>query len=287
MRNPRVAETSPTPSSPLLYNSVQRDRRQSTLAPFSLTFPFPSPHNLAPLTRPIIMFSSQSLLHRKNAFTLIELLTVIAIIGILAAIIIPATSKVRGTARAAQCASNLRQIGFGIPLYSQENKGAYPGPLYSGQGPAFVSGNGGSTGSLSLALEPYLQGKATTGLNKVSEMLDCSAWRAETPDNTQPSMILNITPRGWVTSGPTIRPFGDANIAGSKPMNVGSLSTYPLSTTWMLADVDQVWFQGSGAVPAWLARIPTRSVHGEARRNVLFFDGHVGSTTGGPRPATW
>lgn len=57
------------------------------------------------------------------AFTLIELLTVIAIIGILAAIIVPTVGKVRDSARAAQCLSNLRQMGLAARLYAEETNG--------------------------------------------------------------------------------------------------------------------------------------------------------------------
>lgn len=60
------------------------------------------------------------------AFTLIELLTVIAIIGILAAIIIPVVGRVRATARAAQCKSNLRQLGVATHLYVTDNRGVFP-----------------------------------------------------------------------------------------------------------------------------------------------------------------
>ncbi|WP_043588879.1 DUF1559 domain-containing protein [Geminisphaera colitermitum] len=61
-----------------------------------------------------------------NAFTLIELLTVIAIIGILAAIIIPTVGKIRQTARAAQCASNMRQIAMALNLYADEHNDLFP-----------------------------------------------------------------------------------------------------------------------------------------------------------------
>ena len=63
---------------------------------------------------------------RSRAFTLIELLTVIAIIGVLAAIIIGSVSKVRDAARRSTCVSNLRQIGAAFPLYAADNKGMYP-----------------------------------------------------------------------------------------------------------------------------------------------------------------
>ena len=75
---------------------------------------------------------NSSLFHRggppaRSGFTLIELLVVIAVIGILAALLIPLTAQVRASARAAQCASNMRQIGIGLRLYADENDGLLPG----------------------------------------------------------------------------------------------------------------------------------------------------------------
>ncbi|MCU0793204.1 MAG: prepilin-type N-terminal cleavage/methylation domain-containing protein [Opitutaceae bacterium] len=61
-----------------------------------------------------------------RAFTLIELLTVIAIIGILAGILIPVVGRVRESARATTCLSNLRQLQTGILLYAQDNKNLMP-----------------------------------------------------------------------------------------------------------------------------------------------------------------
>ncbi|WP_052361608.1 DUF1559 domain-containing protein [Geminisphaera colitermitum] len=72
-------------------------------------------------------FSSDSSRVREHSgFTLIELLTVIAIIGILAAIIIPTVGRVRESARAAQCLSNLRQIGMAITACAYDEKMRYP-----------------------------------------------------------------------------------------------------------------------------------------------------------------
>ena len=63
----------------------------------------------------------------KSAFTLIELLTVVAVIGILAAIAIPAIGKVRQKAHASEAVSNIRQIGMAAFMYANDNKGVIPG----------------------------------------------------------------------------------------------------------------------------------------------------------------
>ena len=62
----------------------------------------------------------------QQAFTLVELLVVLAIIGILAALILAATSTMRQRARETTCISNLRQIGIAIRLYQDDNSNRMP-----------------------------------------------------------------------------------------------------------------------------------------------------------------
>jgi len=63
---------------------------------------------------------------RTRAFTLIEILIVLAIVAILAAILFPVFARVREAGRRASCASNVRQILIGVRLYAQDNDDRAP-----------------------------------------------------------------------------------------------------------------------------------------------------------------
>jgi prepilin-type N-terminal cleavage/methylation domain-containing protein/prepilin-type processing-associated H-X9-DG protein len=71
---------------------------------------------------------------RRKGFTLIELLVVIAIIAILAAILFPVFAQARESARKASCQSNLKQLGLGLQMYTQDYDETYPPPVITQKG---------------------------------------------------------------------------------------------------------------------------------------------------------
>jgi prepilin-type N-terminal cleavage/methylation domain-containing protein/prepilin-type processing-associated H-X9-DG protein len=84
---------------------------------------------------------------RRRAFTLIELLVVIAIIAILAAILFPVFARARENARRASCMSNLKQIGLGVMMYTQDFDEHVPGS----------SANDSMGTKFSARLDPYVK----------------------------------------------------------------------------------------------------------------------------------
>lgn len=70
-------------------------------------------------------------LRRKNGFTLVELLIVVCIVAILAAILFPVFSRARENARRSSCQSNLKQISMAVMQYVQDYDEKFPmGEIY-------------------------------------------------------------------------------------------------------------------------------------------------------------
>ncbi len=95
------------------------------------------------------------------AFTLIELLLVVAIIAILAALMFPAINRAKAAAQRAACLSNFRQLQVGWQVYADQNNGALaiscgdPQAGLAPENPSWV------TGDVSFIDHPYLPHDAT------------------------------------------------------------------------------------------------------------------------------
>lgn len=105
----------------------------------------------------------------RNAFTLIELLTVVAIIAVLAALLVPAVNSAMGNARSAKGISNLRQIGQLAALYSTDHGGLLP--------PQRDWSSGGGEPSVLSFFQNYL--RLSANLPTVGQDFSMSPWLPE------------------------------------------------------------------------------------------------------------
>lgn len=70
------------------------------------------------------MFFAKAPKARIVAFTLVELLVVVAILALLLAILLPSLGAARAQSRAATCGTNLRELGIATHVYADENRDA-------------------------------------------------------------------------------------------------------------------------------------------------------------------
>jgi prepilin-type N-terminal cleavage/methylation domain-containing protein len=78
-------------------------------------------------------------LKSQKGFTLIEMLVVIAVIAILAALLLPVFSKAKAKVKRTTCGNNLRQINLSVRMYSDDSRDAVPSPGTAAANTNFIS----------------------------------------------------------------------------------------------------------------------------------------------------
>lgn len=220
----------------------------------------------------------------QKAFTLIELLTVIAITALLASLLLPVISRTREQAENIECVSNLRQIGAASLRYATDHDHCLPGPLMQSQ-----YGYWDHYTQMAWYLEDYLDVEKRRGKTR-RDVFTCRANRRESvdPANT-PIFMINVNVEMEGRTGPQV-PFGYPNEYSSRlrgipfdepPMRVSDLADIvgnngvtALATTWALKDMDATDNALIDNTSSYKRRLPQRMVHG-GHRNALFFDFHV------------
>lgn len=200
-------------------------------------------------------------LHPRPGFSLIELLVVVAIVAVLAALLLPAIGMVRAAAQGTRCASNLRQLHMAEMLYAGDWDGwIMPGYWGTGTLPATDYRQ-----YFAYHVQPYL-GQDDPAWNRYAPVLICPTHRATvTPWLSSYRMNYSVSMRACDAA--TVAPiagFPKASFAGL-PAAARLLFLYDAGTTASAGG-------GHGAAKS------TVTFRHRASANLLHADGHLASS---------
>jgi general secretion pathway protein G len=214
---------------------------------------------------------------KRLGFTLLEILIVIAIIGLLAAILFPVFASAREAARKSACLSNLRQLGQAMSMYTQDYD-KYPHALdaadkYAPQ----MWHNQAVANGFDLSAIPLLT-DALDAYVKNPQLWRCPSDSGfEYPDGIPWQLGNKVTLVGEPTKPTCFLKYGSSYFYRTELM-FRHLSEDPLPKP---AEIN-VLFDAYGA---W--HVPRLSLQKDKRYNVLFADGHVKNVNDQVMQAAW
>lgn len=228
----------------------------------------------------------------RGGFTLIELLVVIVIIGILASLLLVALGQAKEQARATVCRSNMKQIGLGFLMYTDDNEGYFPwpggGPGRANNNPAYaadwcVGGQASINPNLSSSWEvPGFGFDADAGSvfsyvtsqprlpYSPSAKRPYPVYRCPSTGKLGSSLRVNFSANGWMDPG---RPFG-SGVVPAKGLQAGAV--VDPSRKVLLVNEDPKTMLDPAFTPGDATLQKTFVMH-LGRCNVAFMDGHMES----------
>jgi len=204
----------------------------------------------------------------RRAFTLVELLVVLAVIAILASLSLGGLSKLVASSDRSKAVSNMRQIGTGITLFAADNDGKLPGPLWPGQLAQFDPNDPKMPERLVGVLAPYL-GIPTPTAPKVELLFAPPAYRKAVSASFLKSARTYVLNMAVPDDSQILIPWGNRALNPS-PLPL-KLATIP-AQAWGFSDADALHPRVVGA--SWAANTPQKPVH-KPKRLAWFFNGSV------------
>lgn len=204
---------------------------------------------------------------KKSHFTLMELLIVISIIGILASLLLPSLSKAREKSKAAVCLSNLKQSYFATNVFTLENKGKLPGPVWATMWPLYRK----SSNRLATFIGIYAGYEAPTFDEVTFDLFVCPSYTTN----------MNGTELNRTHISSTFGRNEQGEFYFGKPEEYDSSNLVEVeepSDETCFSEIDSLMFPSFWS--SSISEIPRHGFSGgNGIRNQVFYDGHAKATT--------
>lgn len=231
-------------------------------------------------------------------FTIVELLVVVGIIGVLAAIMFPVIVKSKESAKITQCISNMKQLGSGLTFYLDDNLSRFPAAAPWGSPSYWAKPENGSQKTIQELLGPYVRNGMRMGKDGLYESPGVFCCPSDYGVASK-EPIYGVPPNQpvWKYAGCSYEYYA-ANQVDSSQCKSGISTASAKVESWTALAPELIRADGVERVGAPLARIvsPTRkAVLGDtwswhmgdqvpdgrlAYRNTLFADGHAARCNG-------
>lgn len=188
--------------------------------------------------------------HHRSAFTLVELLVVIVIVVGLAALLMPAASRMTREAHKARCLGNLRQIAVACANYANDHNGRTVYSWYGEEAQPWP-----------IIVAPYL-----------GEIPNNKVWQCPAQPHVTTADKWPANWAGFTTSVDYAQPLINSNYAGGTPSYLLGAKTPLSKIVYLIEGRNIFWDQSS-----WDSQVaPYIGKHGSGA-NALFMDYHVES----------